>query len=197
MNQITLQRPDSKELTGYYCQAQNSNDAPVIVFIQEWWVINDQIKGVAQRLCEAGYRTLVPDLYRGKVTVEAQEAEHLMGNLDFADAVTQDIRGAVQYLKQTDTNQNNPGVGVIGYCMGGALSILTALHVKEVDALVSWYGVPPEEAGDTRMIQIPLQGHFATDDEFFPPKQVESLEAGLKEGNVNYEFYWYSSKHAF
>lgn len=64
--------------------------------IQEWWGLNAQIKGVAVRLA-AGYRALVPDLYRGKVTVEAKEAEHVMTNLDFADAATQDLRGTVQH----------------------------------------------------------------------------------------------------
>jgi dienelactone hydrolase len=39
-----------------------------------------------------------------------------MSNLDFGDAATQDIRGAVQYLKGT-----SPRVAVIGFCMGGVL----------------------------------------------------------------------------
>jgi hypothetical protein len=61
--------------------------------------LNDQIKGVADKLAAAGYRALVPDLYRGQVALEANEAEHLMNNLDFADAAGQDVRGAVQHLK--------------------------------------------------------------------------------------------------
>ena len=61
----------------------------------------------------------MPDLYRGKVTLEAAEAEHLMGDLDFRDAASQDIRGAVRHLKSKARQ-----TGVIGFCMGGVLSIL-------------------------------------------------------------------------
>lgn len=61
--------------------------------------LNEQIKGVAIRLAECGYRVLVPDLYRGASTVEEEEAHHLMDSLDFGDAVSQDIKGAVRYLQ--------------------------------------------------------------------------------------------------
>jgi carboxymethylenebutenolidase len=54
--------------------------------IQEWWGLNEQIRGVADRLASAGYVALVPDLYRGKLTVEAAEAHHLMTDLNFGDA---------------------------------------------------------------------------------------------------------------
>ena len=189
---ITFKRPDGKESTGYYAIPSAGENAPGVVIIQEWWGLNDQIKGVANRLAEIQYRALVPDLYKGTVTLEVAEAEHLMGNLDFGDAATQEIRGAVQYLKE-----NSSKVAVLGFCMGGALSILTAVHVKEANAVVCWYGIPPEEAADPSTIKIPLQGHFAQEDEFFPPTQVDALEARLKKGNVTYEIYRYQAKHAF
>jgi len=131
-------------------------------------------------------------LYRGKVALEAHEAEHLMRGLNFGDAAGQDIRGAVQYLKQS-----SPKVAVMGYCMGGALTILSSVFVKEADAAVCWYGVPPLEYVDARAIKIPILGHFATEDMAFPRSQVEGLESKLKEAKVDYEFHWYKAKHAF
>jgi len=189
---ITFQRPDEKSCNGYYAEPSAGGNAPGIVVIQEWWGLNDQIKGVADQLAQAGYCVLVPDLYRGNVTLEAAEAEHLMNGLDFGDAATQDIRGAVQHLKQ-----QSPSVAVMGYCMGGALTVLAAVHVPETDVAVCWYGVPPEAAADTSTISIPFQGHFALQDTFFPPEQVDALEAKLKEGGVKYEFYRYDAQHAF
>ena len=97
---VDFNRPDGKPCTGYYVEPPNAK-APGVVVIQEWWGVNDQIKGVADRLADAGYRALVPDLYRGKVAVEMQEAEHLMKGLNFGDAAAQDIRGSVQYLKKS------------------------------------------------------------------------------------------------
>src|SRR6266699_2245713 len=123
---VSFKRPDGKSVNGYLAEPAKAEKAPGVVVIQEWWGLNDQIKGVAERLAKAGYRALVPDLYRGKVALEANEAEHLMTNLNFGDAAGQDIRGAAQYLKQS-----SPKVAVMGYCMGGALTILSAAFVKE------------------------------------------------------------------
>jgi carboxymethylenebutenolidase len=189
---VTFKRPDGKECSGYYEEAGSTKEGPGIVVIQEWWGLNQQIKGVAGRMAEIGYRTLVPDLYRGKVTLDAAEAAHFMGDLDFKDAATQDIRGAVQYLK-SDTRKT----GVIGFCMGGVLSVLSAVFVKEADAAVSWYGLPPEEGADVSTIKIPIQGHFALKDPYFTPAQVDRLEAQLKKGHVAYEIYRYQADHAF
>jgi carboxymethylenebutenolidase len=189
---VTFQRPDGKPCQGYYVEPARGGNPPGVVVIQEWWGLNDQIKGMADQLAQAGYRALVPDLYRGNVTLEAAEAEHLMTNLDFGDAATQDIRGAVTFLKQ-----QSQSVAVMGFCMGGALTVLAAVHVPETDVAVCWYGVPPEAAADTRTISIPFQGHFAQQDTFFPPEQVDALEARLKEGGVKYEFFRYDAQHAF
>ena len=151
---VTFAMPDGKQAAGWYVEPPAGKKAPAVVVIQEWWGSNEQIKGVADGLARAGYRAVVPDLYRGKVAVEVAEAEHLMTNLDFLDAAKQDVRGAVQYLKKSSQR-----VGVMGFCMGGALTILAAIHVPEADAIVCWYGVPTEEAGDPRTIRVPVQGH--------------------------------------
>src|SRR5215470_19298338 len=88
---ITFKRPDGKECSGYYVEPKAGNRAPAMVVIQEWWGLNDQIKGVANRLADSGYRALVPDLYRGRLGLDAEEAGHLMNNLNFGDAASQDI----------------------------------------------------------------------------------------------------------
>ena len=116
---ISFKRPDGKDVAGYLAEPAQGASAPGMVVIQEWWGLNAQIKGVADKLAAAGYRALVPDLYRGKSTVEAKEAEHLMTNLNFGDAAGQDVRGAVQHLKKSSSK-----VGVTGFCMGGALTLL-------------------------------------------------------------------------
>jgi carboxymethylenebutenolidase len=135
---ISFNRPDGKKVDGYLAEPAGGANAPGIVVIQEWWGVNEQIRGVADRLATAGYRALVPDLYRGKSTIEAEEAHHLMTGLNFADAASQDIRGAVQFLKAHGNK-----VGVTGFCMGGALTLLAACMAPEIHASVVWYGCPP------------------------------------------------------
>jgi carboxymethylenebutenolidase len=192
MSHITFSRPDGKECSGFYVEPAAGSRAPGVVIIQEWWGVNDQIKGVAERFAAQGYRALVPDLYRGQVGLDAKEAEHLMGNLNFGDAAGQDIRGAVQHLKKTSAK-----VGVNGYCMGGALTLLSAVFVPEADAAVAWYGFPPLDYVDATQIKAPLMGHFATEDQFFPIAQVDLLEEKLKAAGVAYTFHRYKAQHAF
>jgi carboxymethylenebutenolidase len=192
MSEITFKRPDGKECSGFFVEPAAARNAPGIVVIQEWWGVNDQIKGVAKRFAAQGYRALVPDLYRGQVGLDAKEAEHLMGNLNFGDAAGQDIRGAVQYLKQASAH-----VGIVGYCMGGALTLLSAMFVPEADAAVAWYGFPPLDYIDATKIRAPLMGHFATEDAFFPIAQVDQLEEKLKAAGVSYSFHRYHAQHAF
>jgi carboxymethylenebutenolidase len=192
MSHITFTRPDGKECSGFYIEPAAGRQAPGVVIVQEWWGLNDQIKGVANRFAAAGYRALVPDLYRGQIGLDAKEAEHLMTNLNFADAAGQDIRGAVQYLKAEGKK-----VGVTGFCMGGALTLLSSVFVPEVDAAVTWYGFPPLDYIDASNIKAPLMGHFAINDAFFPIQQVDVLEEKLRAAGVRYTFHRYETQHAF
>ena len=191
-NKISFQRPDGGTVSGYLAEPAQGANAPAVVVIQEWWGVNAQICGVADRLALAGYQALVPDLYRGKLTVEAEEAHHLMTGLDFGDAASQDIRGAVQYLKARATK-----VGVTGFCMGGALTLLAMTQTPELDAGVVWYGCPPLEYIDASKIKAPMMGHWATQDEFFKIDTIAALEEKLGAAGVNLEFHRYLAHHAF
>jgi carboxymethylenebutenolidase len=190
---ISFHRPDGQGVAGYLAEPASATGAPGVVVIQEWWGLNDQIKAVADMLAAAGYRALVPDLYRGKVALEANEAEHLMTNLNFGDAAGQDVRGAVQYLKASGSVK----VGVTGFCMGGALTLLAAANAPEADASVVWYGYPPLEFVEASRIKAPLMGHWATEDTVFPIAKVDELEKKLGDIHANFEFHRYAARHAF
>jgi carboxymethylenebutenolidase len=192
-NMTSYKRPDGKNVNGYLAEPAKPQGAPGMVVIQEWWGLNDQIKSVAEKLAKAGYRALVPDLYRGKTALAANEAEHLMNDLNFGDAAGQDVRGAVQHLKSSGSAK----AGVTGFCMGGALTLLSAVNVPEADALVAWYGFPPLEYIDPAKIKAPLLGHYAIDDVPFPIAKVDELEKKLRGAGVKFEFHRYKAKHAF
>ena len=188
---ISFKRPDGQAVPGYLAESEHAVGA--LVVIQEWWGLNAQIRGVAERCARAGFTVLVPDLYRGKATVEAEEAHHLMNALDFADAAAQDVRGAVQFLNARGAAK----VGVTGFCMGGALTVLAMTMAPEASAGVVWYGFPPLEFVDAGKIKAPLMGHFALQDEAFPIAGVDALETKLRLGAVGFEFHRYLARHGF
>nr|AMK59104.1 carboxymethylenebutenolidase [uncultured bacterium UPO38] len=187
---ISYRRPDGQSVDAYLAEPEGGG--PAVVVLQEWWGLNDQIRGVADRLARAGYRALVPDLYRGKSTVEAEEAHHLMSNLKFGEAAEQDVRGAVQYLKAA-----SPRVAVTGFCMGGVLTLMAAAAIADLDAAVCWYGFPAPEQFDASRIKARLMAHWATQDAAFAIEQVDLLEQKLRAAGVDYTGHRYLAYHAF
>jgi carboxymethylenebutenolidase len=187
---IEFARPDGGRTKGYLAMAGKGK--PGVVVIQEWWGLNDQICGIADRCARAGYNALAPDLYKGRVTAKPDEANHLMEGLNFPDATHQDLRGAVLHLRKESGK-----VAVMGYCMGGALAIAAAVHVPEVDAAVCYYGIPPATFADPARIKIPFQGHFANQDDWCTPEAVDGLAAALKKSGARHEIHRYDAAHAF
>ena len=135
---------------------------------------------------------LVPDLFRGRSAATGDEANHLMQGLDFADAATQDAAGAANYLREHGAAR----AGVVGFCMGGALALLSVIHGRVFDAASIWYGYPPPEAGDPARVSVPLQGHWALRDDFFKIEGVDAIERKLRDDGIPVEFHRYDAQHA-
>ena len=189
---IEYPRPDGKNASGY-CVSPPGQTLQGVVVIQEWWGLNPQIKGLADRLGKAGYRAIVPDLYRGKLAKDRDEASHMMSDLNWDDAAEQDIRGAVQYLRRTSEGR----VAVMGFCMGGALTIIAAARLSGIDAGVCFYGIPPAAKADPSRLRAPMQFHFAHHDDWCTPEAVDKLEEQLKRGSIPFEVHRYDAHHAF
>lgn len=188
---IEVQRPDGRSTPAYLAEAPVAGGAAVVL-IQEWWGLNGHIQGVADRLAAEGYAVLAPDLYRGRQTTVADEANHLMTELDFTDTTQQDIQGCVSWL-----GQGGRRVGVMGFCMGGALTVAAAVHVQGVSAAVCFYGIPPKEVADPARIRIPFQGHFATQDTWCTPQAAAALEQAMHAAGQSPEVHHYDAQHAF
>jgi len=187
---IEFARPDGGRTSGYYAEAGKGR--PSVIVIQEWWGLNDQICGVADRFARAGYNALAPDLYKGRVTQQPDEANHLMDGLDFPGATHQDIRGAAQHLAA-----GGGKVAVMGFCMGGALTIAASVHVPEVSAGVCFYGIPPEQLASPADIGIPFQAHFANQDDWCTPAAADALEKAMKAAGRSPEVFRYDAAHGF
>lgn len=188
---IEVSRPDGGKTPAYLAKGPRPG-APGIVLIQEWWGLNDHIRGVADRLSGEGYTVLAPDLYRGRGTTKADEANHLMNSLDFIDATRQDIAGCVIHL-----SEGGGKVGVVGFCMGGALTVASAVHVPGLSAAVCFYGVPPKQVADPALIRLPFMAHFATLDTWCTPAIAASLEADMRAAGQLPEIHHYVAQHAF
>jgi len=150
--------------------ARSDRGKPGVIVLQEWWGLVPHIKDVAGRFAAQGYVALAPDLYHGKSTVEAEEARHLMEGLDWGRAA-QEIAGAIRYLREVEGVTR---VGVTGFCMGGALTIIAAAQ-PGVDAYAAFYGFPPAGAADLQKITAPGLIFFGEDEQFFSVPDAQAF----------------------
>ena len=190
---ISYTRPDGRTAQGYLAEAEDPR-APGIVVIQEWWGLQEQIKGLCDRLAASGYHALAPDLFQGIVVPyhDADQAARQMNSLNFLEATDQDVRGAAQFFAAQGKK-----VGLTGFCMGGAITLLGAVRVPELAAAVIFYGLPPAGMVDPADVRVPLQAHFANQDTWCTPAAVDAFEAALKAAGRSCEIYRYDADHAF
>ena len=190
--------PGGETLTGYLAYPDDGGAYPAAVVMQEWWGLNEHIKDVARRLALEGYVVLAPDLYKGQVATEPDEARKLVMELDMPAAVAE-IGSAIDYLLAQE-NVSSAQAGVVGFCMGGGLALMTALAdagVGKVGAAVPFYGQPlsPEQAAQ---VQAPVLGLYGADDGGIPVAAVQAMQDALTTAGVDNEFQIYAgAPHAF
>ena len=126
------------------------------------------------------------------MTQKPDEANHMMEGLDWVGATEVEIHGACRRLKESCDK-----VGVTGFCLGGALTVIACVKIPESDAGVSFYGIPPKEQADPANIEVPFQGHFANTDWWCTPELVTELENTMKGAAIPVEIYRYDATHAF
>ncbi|MCM2257470.1 MAG: dienelactone hydrolase family protein [Vicinamibacteria bacterium] len=180
------------ECEGWLAKPASPNGKGIVV-IQEWWGLNDHIKDVTERFAAAGYLALAPDLYHGVVTRSPDEAGKLLMALDIARA-ERDLRGSVQKLK-ADTGRR---VGIVGFCMGGALSLFAACrNGADIGACVVYYGGHPKVEFDWDGLKAPVLGHWAEHDDFANANVPRFSKELLGRGRA-FDFHTYpGTKHAF
>lgn len=180
-----------------YLATPPSGLGPGLVVIQEWWGLNDHIKDVAERFAAAGFIALAPDLYRGKVTSEPDEAGKEMMALNLANAA-QDLSGAVDLVRERSGFAN---IGVTGFCMGGGLTLTLATQRPDAVAVaVPFYGVIPWENAQPQWnnLSATVVGHIAENDDFFGPAEARKLERTLRKMGKEATFHIYDgAEHAF
>ena len=189
---VSFTSRNGQPVDGALAAPAGTGKAPAVVVIQEWWGLNDQIKKTCERFAAEGFLALAPDLYHGKLTKRADEAQHLMSTLDWGRAL-EDLAGAVTYLREHERSTGK--VSVMGFCMGGALSFLTACNVPGLAAVAPFYGVPPDQ--DWSKVDAPVQAHFASHDDWATPDKGRAIKAAIERAGGSMELFVYDAQHAF
>lgn len=191
-----VQFPFSGGTTQGYLSVPEQGSGPGVIVIQEWWGLVDHIKDVCDRFAKEGFVALAPDLYHGKTTKSPDEAGKLMMALRI-DEAERDLAAAAKYLSTQDAVTSEK-IGVVGFCMGGALSLYTATKNPHIGACVVFYGGHPNVKPDLPNLHAPVLGLYAERDGFVTPALVREAESKLKELGKSVEVVMYpDADHAF
>ena len=186
---------NNHQTPAYLAVPDGSGPFPAIVAIQEWWGLVPHMLEVAERFAEAGYVTIVPDLYHGETAEEPNEAQKLAMAMD-RDLAIKEISAAGQYLiGRKDVGPKK--VGLVGWCMGGGLSLSTTAQDDTIGASVCFYG-RPLEASDTERLQAPVLGLYGELDGGIPLSMVQDFEKELESNGIEHDIHIYAgAQHAF
>lgn len=180
-----------------YLALPPSGSGPGVIVIQEWWGLTDDMAEVTDRLAQAGFVALAPDLYGGRTTHDAEEAGAMLSSLP-VDESARDLAGAVDFLLAHEAVTSST-VGAIGFCMGGGFVLLLAAQQGDrISAAVPFYGVGPAVPSTYGGLTAAVQGHYGEQDAMYPAddarRQAEQIRT---ESGAEVEFFFYEAGHAF
>jgi len=177
--------------TAYVDRPEQDNDLAVIL-IQEYWGINQHIRDIASRYAAEGYNCVAPDLYRGRVAADKEEASALMQALRIEDGMEM-IRKAMDAAQETYGFKR---FAINGFCMGGTFALRAACEIPELKAAAPFYGDIPEE-GVLAKLTVPTLFIAGNRDAWINPEKVNGLKEGAKKYNLPVEVVSYDTDHAF
>jgi carboxymethylenebutenolidase len=183
------------ETKGYLATPADGT-GPAVIVLQEWWGVEEHIRSVCDRLAAEGFFALAPDLFDGETTTQPSEAEQKLMALSMDKAEPQ-MCGAAEYLAGLPGVEGD-GVGSLGFCLGGGLSVWASATCPKITATVSYYYVMPHGKPDFSNVKGPVLGHFGSEDEFIPLDDAKKLEGELRDAGVDVTFHYYDGNgHAF
>ena len=180
------------DTTAYVARPDDGSNGKAVVVIQEWWGLNDHIKDIANRWAAEGFTAIAPDLYRGTVATNPDEASKLMKALEIEDGLDT-IRNAIAAASE---KYGISHFGVTGYCMGGTFALRAACELEGVSAAVPFYGdIPGDDV--LEKLTVPTVFISGTRDQWINPEKVATLEDATERFELPVQSLKYDADHAF
>lgn len=188
---FSLTATDKHQLGAYRADPKGACKGGMVV-VQEIFGVNNHIRNVCDRLAEAGYAAVAPALFDRKVrnfetgyTPEDIAKARQYTDIDW-DAMLRDVEAAMDDLKAAGP------IGVIGFCMGGSVSFLSASRLSGLKAAVCFYGGQIAGFADEKP-KCPVQMHFGEKDDHIPMTAVEAIRAKQPQAEIHV----YPAGHGF
>ena len=163
-----------------------------VIVIHEWWGLNDHIKDIARRYADEGFVAVAPDLYRGKIAADSNEAAQMMHALAPEDGLDT-IKNAIDAASLAFDISH---FGITGFCMGGTFALLAACEIEGLSAAAPFYGdIPGDDV--LKKLTVPTIFVSGTRDGWITPEKVAALEDAAERFELPVHSVKYDADHAF
>ena len=200
-DRITIEGRDGA--FGAYIARPKTLPAPAVVVLHEVFGVNTDIRKHCDELAAQGFVAVAPDLFWRQepgvdlsVTSEPDWQHGLRLNQAYdRDAGAKDVKDTANAVAKLPECTGR--VAVMGYCLGGLMTFLTAARYG-VDAGVAYHGGDTEKyLGEVGSLNAPLLMHLADEDEFISKSAQAEIKAALAK-KPNATVYSYpGQRHAF
>jgi carboxymethylenebutenolidase len=192
MGSETLSFETSNGATSAYVATPDNPSQKAVVVIQEWWGLNDHIKDIAGRYAAEGFIAIAPDLYRGKVATNSDDASKMMHALELEDGLDT-IKNSVEAAR---SKYGLSHFGITGFCMGGTFALRAACELEGFSAAAPFYGDIPEE-DVLQKLKTPTIFISGTKDGWINTEKVAALEEAAEKYELPIHSVKYEADHAF
>lgn len=168
--------------TGYLAPPRPAG-MPGVLVLHSWWGLDDGVTALCERLAEAGFAALAPDLLGGRLPGDAEQAQAVLAEVS-PDELTQTVMLSIDVLRQRVGRPSAP-VAIVGFAMGASMALWAAARrPAAVTAVVGYYG---SQAIDFDDVEAEVLLHFAEHDELVTEEDRVTTEAFLRMGGVEVE----------
>lgn len=200
-------------MRAYIAQPETHGNYPAVIVLMEIFGINSHIQEVADRIAAEGYVAIAPNYYHR--TTENLELGYTARDVAIGrshkekttrQGLIDDLKATLTYLKTLPFVAQTERVGCIGFCFGGHVAFIAA-ELPEVKATVAFYpgGVATTSPGGTEptiahadAIHGEILCLFGKKDSLIPQKDVETVDAALRQAGRDYEIVQYENTgHGF
>jgi carboxymethylenebutenolidase len=169
---------------------------PALIVIHEWWGLDKQTIGIAERFAKEGYLAFAPDLYHGELAALGDYEKAKVISQRHSPGAPAGLAGVFDALSKRGDSTGR--VGSVGFCFGGRMSLELGIE-RPLSALCTFYGGGMQTLFDRLdRLPCPVLGLFGDKDQSIPAGTIEEFDRLLDRIGVEHEIVVYpDSGHAF